>query len=451
MALDSVLAGIPGYGGFAAKRQMNQREEDAELQRAQVAMGLMAKIRERRQDEEFRSALAASGGDVDKALELVLKSGNVDAAAKLTPLAKMAQERREREETRRGLASLLAPEQAAPQNQMVPGPGASVMAGSGPVVPTQQPAPSPTERRLAHLDRLAQLYATNPTVMKMIEAEKGKIAAAAEKPAQRRERLDGENLVQEEYVNGKWQEVGRGPRFARQVVPPTQAQEPLVPVKEADGRVIYVPRSQAAGREVGGRQTDTNLSKTVQQLGRDLEKANLPTTIAVIENAEKITPAVAKYITGPKASWLPDQVIPPEAVEARQDVAKLFNITLKDRSGAAVTNQELERLREEFGKGLLRTPESLISAVKKARGIVEKHYQSIVATHGPAALDAYNQNLETIGGRPFMRSQGSTTPTAPTPAPTPTPQPANFVEGKVYVDAKGNKAKFQNGKFVPVP
>lgn len=445
------LAQIPGLGGFLARRQMIQEEDAADLRQVATLASLQSVLEKRKRDAATREAIAAAGGDVETAIANALKAGDVESAQNLAPLAKMQNERRERDETRRGLAALLAPEQPEARNPMAPGPGASVMAGSGEIVPTARPTPSPTERRLAHLNSLERLYATNPAVMKMIEAEKGKLSAAAEKAPQRRERIEGENLVQEEFVNGKWQEVGRGPRFARQVVPPTQAQEPLVPVKEADGRVIYVPRSQAAGREVGGRQTDTNLSKTVQQLGRDLEKANLPTTIAVIENAEKITPAVAKYITGPKASWLPDQAIPAEAVEARQDIAKLFNITLKDRSGAAVTNQELERLKEEFGKGLLRTPESLISAVKKAKGIVERHYQSIVATHGPAALDAYNQNLETIGGRPFMRSQGNTPPAAPSPAPAPTPQPAKFEEGKVYVDSKGNKAKFQNGKFVPVP
>lgn len=179
-----------------------------------------------------------------------------------------------------------------------------------------------------------------------------------------------------------------------------QPQEPMVPVKEPDGRVIYVPRSQSAGREVGGRVTDTNVSRQTQQLGQALEKANLPSTIAVVRQAEQITPELASFVTGPK-SLLPDLAVPEPARTARQDVAKLFNITLKDRSGAAVTNQELERLKTEFGKGIIKTPQQLITAIARAKSIVEHHYQGIAASFGPSALEAYNSNLEAIGGTPF--------------------------------------------------
>lgn len=242
----------------------------------------------------------------------------------------------------------------------------------------------------------AEPYTLGPDQTRF-DAQGNPVAFGVPRPDQAppmRTRYDGTNAVQEELQpDGSWKKVGSGPRF--------QAQEPMVPVKGADGRVTYTPRSQSAGLEVGGRQTDMNLGKTVQQLGRDLEKANLPSTIPVIENAAKITPELAGWLTGEKA-LLPDRVVPAEVVKARQDLAKLFNITLKDRSGAAVTNQELERLKEEFGKGLLRTPKSLIDAISTARSIVEKHYQNIAATHGPEALKAYNENLEAIGGTPFQ-------------------------------------------------
>lgn len=172
----------------------------------------------------------------------------------------------------------------------------------------------------------------------------------------------------------------------------------LVPVKGADGRVTYAPRSEAVGQEVGSRVTDTNVAKSVQQLGRDLEKANLPQTIAVLEQAAKITPALAEYVTGPQ-SIIPDRMVPVEARDARQDIAKLFNITLKDRSGAAVTNQELERLKNEFGQGLIKTGAQLITAISRAKQIVNAHYQGIAASYGKPTLDAYNENLESIGGK----------------------------------------------------
>lgn len=185
-------------------------------------------------------------------------------------------------------------------------------------------------------------------------------------------------------------------------------QEPLVPVKQSDGRIVYTPRSDAVGQEVGGRTTDINLGKQVQQLGTAMEKAGLPQMIPVVENAAKITPELASYITGPK-SLLADRLIPKEAIDARQDVQKLFNIVLKDRSGAAVTNQELQRLQTEFSKGLIKTPEALVAAIGKAKSIVEAHYHGVAAGFGKDALDAYNTNLEAIGGKPF-RPGASTRP-----------------------------------------
>lgn len=176
-------------------------------------------------------------------------------------------------------------------------------------------------------------------------------------------------------------------------------QEPMLPVQQADGSVIYVPRSEAGGRSVGGRPNSPNLTRNVQALGTAFEKANLPQTVAVLNQAEKITPELATYVTGVKA-YLPDNMVPKEAALARQDIAKLFNITLKDRSGAAVTNQEMERLKQEFGKGLFRTPEQLIAAIGKAKKIVEAHYKGIAAGFGKPTLDAYNENISAIGGTP---------------------------------------------------
>lgn len=179
----------------------------------------------------------------------------------------------------------------------------------------------------------------------------------------------------------------------------------LVPVKNSGGTVTYVPRVEAAGREVGTRVTDTNIAKSVQQLGKDFEKAGLPTAIKVLDDASKlITPEMAQYLTGPK-SVLPDRMVTPEARDARQALAKLFNITLKDRSGAAVTIQELDRLKDEFGKGLIKTSGQLINAIARAKSALESHYNGIAASYGKPTLDAYNENLSAIGGTPFSSAE----------------------------------------------
>lgn len=196
-------------------------------------------------------------------------------------------------------------------------------------------------------------------------------------------------------VNGSAQ-----PPAAPQFVPKPK-EEKLVAVRGTDGQVTYVPQSQAVGKQVGGRVNDQNLPKVVQALGHDFEKAGLPSMIAVVDRASKITPAQAEYITGWKAN-IPDPSVDQSVRDARQDISKLFNMTLKDRSGAAVTNQELDRLKKEFGQGLLKSPQSLITAIGRVNDIVEAHYAGIAAGHGKAALDSYNENLKAIGGLPFV-------------------------------------------------
>ena len=162
-----------------------------------------------------------------------------------------------------------------------------------------------------------------------------------------------------------------------------------------DGNLEFIPGGPADPKF---QEEKKGIEKQVKDLGAAFEKAKLNETIAVVDQAGKITPEQAKYLTGPM-SLLPDISIPKDARDARQDLAKLFNITLKDRSGAAVTNQELQRLKEEFGKGLIKTPDQVITAIGKARSIVESHYQGIAAGYGEKVLSGYNDNLERVGGR----------------------------------------------------
>lgn len=277
------------------------------------------------------------------------------------------------------------------------------------------------------LDRQATIGAQRETATAREAMQRELATARAEAAARQAEMLHEFRMSQARTAEDRAAETARHNKAMEDYRRTQTPQEPLVPVKEPDGRVIYAPRSQAAGREVGGRITDVNLGKQVQQLGRDLEKADLPPTIAVLNRAEAITPEIASYITGPMSA-LPDRAVPKEARDARQDVQRLFNITLKQRSGAAVTNQELDRLKQEFGTGIIKTPDQLISAIGRMREIIENHYTGIAGGYGKDALDAYNANVEAVGGSPFqVRPKASpgapTQPGAPKPAAGPFSDP----------------------------
>lgn len=80
------LADIPFYGAYAQRRQMNEAQPMQELKQASAAMGLMGALRQQQQDEQLRQAIAATGGDVEKAMAAAIASGNLAGAAKLAPV-----------------------------------------------------------------------------------------------------------------------------------------------------------------------------------------------------------------------------------------------------------------------------------------------------------------------------------------------------------------------------
>ena len=156
------------------------------------------------------------------------------------------------------------------------------------------------------------------------------------------------------------------------------------------------------------KQTQTNVTK----LGAALEKANLPEADAVlgaVKSAIAKAPNLAEYLSGPK-SLLPDMAVPAEIQAGRQAFQKLFNITLKNRSGAAVTIPEFERLKAEFGSGALKTPQMIQNAIDQAQNIISKHYASVAAGFGPDALNGYNENVRQFGGNVVIDPKGAAAP-----------------------------------------
>lgn len=150
---------------------------------------------------------------------------------------------------------------------------------------------------------------------------------------------------------------------------------------------------------------DQQLSKQVQQLGKAIEGAKLNDSNAVLQNVEdriSKNPAILEYVSGPKAV-LPDWSVPSDIAMGRQAISKLFNIELKNRSGAAVTVPEYERLKDEYGKGAFKTPAQIKGAIEQARNLLNQHYRSVAAGFSPDVLKTYNENLGGIGGMPVIQ------------------------------------------------
>lgn len=147
--------------------------------------------------------------------------------------------------------------------------------------------------------------------------------------------------------------------------------------------------------------TDKDVNRRTQMLSGALEKANLPEVDSVLGAVEKAVDKrkdLGAYLSGPK-SLIPDMAVDPDIRDGRQAFQKLFNITLKNRSGAAVTLPEFERLKAEFGNGVFKTPDQIQNGLKQARDIISNHYASVASGFGPDALDKYNENVRGFGGR----------------------------------------------------
>jgi hypothetical protein len=69
--------------------------------------------------------------------------------------------------------------------------------------------------------------------------------------------------------------------------------------------------------------------------------------------------------------------------------ARIFNVELKDRSGAAVTNPEMARMREEFNAGRFNTETELISAVKAYKAAATQELQNREAAFRPQVKERY--------------------------------------------------------------
>lgn len=161
------------------------------------------------------------------------------------------------------------------------------------------------------------------------------------------------------------------------------------------------------------RQSQQQLNVQVQKLGGALEKAGLPEIDIVLKQVDDALgkepdrrKELASYIAGDNA-WKLDRFIGQDERDAKQAATKLFNITLKNRSGTAVTNQELDRLKQEFATGVWKTPEQFLNGLEKARKIINQHYSAVAAGFGPDALKAYNENIRGFGGRVVIESKGS--------------------------------------------
>lgn len=96
--------------------------------------------------------------------------------------------------------------------------------------------------------------------------------------------------------------------------------------------------------------------------------------------------------------------------------SNIFNTTLKERSGAAVTDQELQRLKNEFAQGKFNTEEKMIEALQRYKNILRKRMRQHEAAYSPEVRARYR----TQGGMladDLLPESGAGAPPPPPSAP----------------------------------
>lgn len=244
------------------------------------------------------------------------------------------------------------------------------------------------------------------------------VAPKADKPFIRT-RVMGDQEIQEQLQqDGSYQEIGRGPRFARQV-------SPVVNVG-AEGRQGPIIQTDAGPMTVRGGVATPVLGQDGQPLKpKSIEKA-LPTSAAqkLMENNQNLRKAqqALALISGEKVGdaegdadatgwkgFIPDATLQradKKGVDTRAAIGDLGSMVIHDRSGAAVTAAEFPRLRP-FIPTVTDAPE----AVRKKLSRFVSEYQAVVdeATEfykgsgyripSAALMSGSNKSAVSAGGR----------------------------------------------------
>jgi len=178
------------------------------------------------------------------------------------------------------------------------------------------------------------------------------------------------------------------------------------------GQLLTNQRAVETGQIARDAKAAEQLDKKVSAFSTQLDKTNIPQFESLLGDIEADIAKIGNGDIpgyGPAAGNLPQFLLSREGQVLRQKIATLQNLTLKDRSGAAVTNQELSRLLNELGTGVLSTDDQLRSGLTNVRRNLDAVKRNVVAGVDDATLREY----ESRGGIPMQRGQQAKTAQQP--------------------------------------
>lgn len=127
------------------------------------------------------------------------------------------------------------------------------------------------------------------------------------------------------------------------------------------------------------------LGNVESKLGFPLDGATAKDGKLLVQGKEKDLPGVS--IPGYGRATFGQE----DALDLESAVARVFNTVLKDRSGAAVTNQEMDRLQKEFGRGKWNTEAQLVKGLQDYKKSVAAELKNREAGFKPDIIETYQK------------------------------------------------------------
>jgi hypothetical protein len=188
-------------------------------------------------------------------------------------------------------------------------------------------------------------------------------------------------------------------------------------------KIDYMRRMGALAGSRIGRAEDDRIERDVQKMADKVSNPqDLQNSLGALEKALGFQLNDYDDTTGTvkgKKIQLPGTAVPgvgrvtfydKDARNLQSKFARIFNVELKDRSGAAVTSPEMARMKEEFAAGRFNTEQELIGAVKAYKAAATQELKNREAAFRGQVKERYRsrggQLSDDFAGQPERKSWG---------------------------------------------
>ena len=170
-------------------------------------------------------------------------------------------------------------------------------------------------------------------------------------------------------------------------------------------QVLFDPRTDGQTILNKGNVKDEKLNKQVTDLSTALEKADILEMGGIFDLVDKQILQTTGDLAGlGQTAFLHPRLLSGDGLKNRQLVAQLQNVVLKNRSGAAVTVPEFDRLKLELGTGIISGDREIRNALKRMKELFDDHNKSLRAGFSNEANDEYDRRLKLpVGGSNSVR------------------------------------------------